>query len=741
MALDFKAIPQNSRTIIFGRFNDNNDMPNLCKELSGREPSEALDAVDKNLCVKSFEEFKKKFTPTVYQTYIPDENNSPKTVYSLKYNPYAPSKAIPLCEHEFYKAVHDIAMEKSASNKNNNEISYKKLHEAVDPENIYEIACKRRSLVNQYTKNAVEERKKGNLDGAKRWMANVAEIQKAIVSEYKDNALKLLPIAIRETKMILDARGNNKEGDNKQGNTENNGNGKSQQALLYDVQWDNNGKLQLVALENKNFGDDAVGAGDENEKVLQITQKNWEKTADKIPDGMIDKQLFLSVYSSQNTSALAKLPTEQLVKRIDYLGNMYTDAQQSFLDTVGYLVRKVADVEQFFLHAGDDENHVVESGVIITNCTVADVFDNEQIVKDYLKAASNTGKDRIWFAVLPEVEYDETGAAKSKSDPDPDSDLESDLDFDNDDVLYDTESYDTEDITKKGKAVSIADINRLSKLLAGYGILSFFNFDAHEATSFKNFGADDKIIKIFNEQVTAIESKDAAVLAYPNFTIIPKDKSMVEVVNEKRVYTSETLVVNEKKVYAPDIYIDAAYVAAGTVVATQTAEIQKAKFGKRVADKYPFVRFDLEEGESSDKFRTKFNPESRLNMDQKVVTLVRGSEGNAFCFRSDDREPSAYVFAARTLNARPIFWFITQHYFKFLLERTYINGLTLQKANEFAKELNNMIFNNNDDTIVNRILRSEEQVEFNGAAQSLALKFKGGNEQIVIDVTIEDTNK
>ena len=60
----------------------------------------------------------------------------------------------------------------------------------------------------------------------------------------------------------------------------------------------------------------------------------------------------------------------------------------------------------------------------------------------------------------------------------------------------------------------------------------------------------------------------------------------------------------------------------------------------------------------------------------------------------------------------------------------------MQKANEFAKELNNMIFNNNDDTIVNRILRSEEQVEFNGAAQSLALKFKGGNEQIVIDVTI-----
>lgn len=71
MDLDFKRIPQNSRTIIFERFND--QASSLCTLLKGQEPDEALVKISEELCVKSFQEFKEKFKPTVYEIFGKDE--------------------------------------------------------------------------------------------------------------------------------------------------------------------------------------------------------------------------------------------------------------------------------------------------------------------------------------------------------------------------------------------------------------------------------------------------------------------------------------------------------------------------------------------------------------------------------------------------------------------------------------------------------------------------------------------
>ena len=86
----------------------------------------------------------------------------------------------------------------------------------------------------------------------------------------------------------------------------------------------------------------------------------------------------------------------------------------------------------------------------------------------------------------------------------------------------------------------------------------------------------------YNQEFSCINKTDSLVLAFPNFTIIPSNKRHVEVIDKKTLYT-------------PTIYIDAAYVAAGIVAATQTSKIQKKKFGKRVIDGRPFIRFDLED--------------------------------------------------------------------------------------------------------------------------------------------------
>ncbi len=702
MDLNFKDIPQNSRTIIFERFNDQKS--NLCTLLKGQDGGDALDMVNEELCVKSFDKFKEKFNPTVYEIFSNDSEGNLQVKYSLEICKGA--HPISLCGHEFYKAVHDIAIEKSSSTNDNNNIDYTKLYEALDPKLIYTKARRRRDDVRQFVKNALSEQEKGNPDGVKKWMLMAKQVHNAVKEEYSGSALRLLPLVVRDTEILLESKGITSENAGLIGTNEN-----APELLPCSVEWDADGNLKTVPL--KESRPEVLGLEQKQDKVLQITQKNWETTANALGSS-VDKNLFMSVYSESENTALANLTTEQLMERKKVYGDMYVAAQQSFCNAVGYLVQKVANIEQFFIHAGD-ENGIVESGVIIANCSVSDVIEHKRIVKDFLKMASNEENDRIWFAVLPaaidrDAKWTETSSA-------------SDSDFDPFNIDNVTDSKENVGIEK----VTVSDINNISELLAEYGILSFFNFNACERTSFKCFGANDEIVKEYEEEISGIKRRDAVALAYPNFTIIPKNKRQVEMVNDTKLYT-------------PAVYIDAAYVAAGIVVATQSFSVQKKKFGRRVTDKMPFIRFDLEEKEKNHIFFTKFNPESRLNMDRDLSVFLKGKNGNAFCFRSDSLEKNAFVFTARTLNAKPVYQFITQQYFNFLLERKYSMGLTNDAANEFVKTISKIQFNNSSENIINNILQQNDEFIYNEEEESFSLRFMNSNETINFAVNIVDSN-
>jgi hypothetical protein len=387
---------------------------------------------------------------------------------------------------------------------------------------------------------------------------------------------------------------------------------------------------------------------------------------------------------------------------------MYTAANQSFCDAVSYLVQKVASLEQFFIHAGDEDG-IVESGVIIANCSVSDIIENQRYVKEFLKIASVNEKDRIWFAVLPAAidksgKWSETYSKNENFEP-----------FD--DILSMGETKSNDGI----KRVKIADINIISELFAEYGILSFFNFNACEETSFKNFGANLNIINEYNKETADIKRPDATVLAYPNFTIIPKNKRKV----------------GDMDLYTPPVYIDAAYVAAGIVVSTQCMKIQKKKFGKKVVDGRPFIRFDLEDERSNQAFIAKFNPESRLNMDKTVAITLSGKNGNAFCFRSDSLEKNAFVYTARTLSGKKIYWYIVQQYLTFLIERTYNKSkLTSAMAKQFVNSVSNIVANESDDSVVNQILHKGEEFRYDEETKKFSLKFSGISEPIDFEIEV-----
>lgn len=687
MALDYTKIPQTSRTIVFEEFNSDDDVGNLCVILEDRDTAEALSEVEEKLCVKSFKEFKEKFKPTIYEEFQTDSNGGFTASFSLKKLSHN-SIPVNICEHEFYKAVHDIAMEKSASNTNNNKIDYTKLNDTFSPESIYKTAEQNRRSFQQCFNNALEADANGDMDGRYKWLAKAKMTRDSVIHEYSGDALRLLPIAIKDIDTILQRKGITPENEKL---TE--AKADTPDMLPCRPVWTSEGELKLEPLDE--YTPEAIPVEAKKNDVLQITQRQWEQAVDMIPAGYVNKDVFLSVYSQKKNSELIKLPAEQLISRKKAFCEMYLSAQQSFCEAAGTLVQKVASLEQFFIHAGDD-NGIVENGVIISNCSVSQVLSDKyrEGVKKFLKASANIESEKIWFAILPPIVDKNNAWVETLAKTDNHSDT-----FD-----FDLNSFEEVMGNSANGKVTAADINNITEMLAECEILSFVNFNACVQTSFKNFGADTEIIKEYNKELSALKRKDSTVLAYPNFTIIPQNKRNVDLFDNRTLYT-------------PSVYINAAYVAAGIVVATQTPEIQKKKFGKKVKDGRPFVRFDLEEEVNSAKFAAKFNPESRLNMDRETAAFIRGKEGNAFCFRSDSLKNNAFVFTARTRDARPIYCYLTKTYLKYLFERTYAQ--TSDKAKRFARDISNEISNQADGDFINPILYSNERFEYSDGKFSL----------------------
>ncbi len=704
--MDFEKIPQNSRTIIFEKFNDKEGMPNLCTLLKGRTSEEAVEVVNEKLLVHSFSEFKEKFEPTVYERInVNADGNLQSISYSL--NSDDGGNPVSLCNHEFYKAVHDIIETKSNSGKSNEDSRYNKLYDALNPENIYNRARRQRVEAKEFLFNAMKEKENKNPSGVKKWLRLAQETFNDVKSEYSGSALRLLPLAITDMQQVVNSRTGGKAPKAIETGAEN-----TEALPLYTLKWDGNGALKpvkeketaVVALEMKE---------DSNTKLVTA---QWEKIADSIPEGNVDKNLFMSIYSEQKNMALQTVPTDELKQRIDVMAKMYDHAQQSFFDAIGYLVQKVAGIEQFFRHAGD-ENGEVKAGVIIANCNIDDVLysdESENAVKNFFKRVNTSENERIWFAVLP-------SASVENNDWKPESVDNEMPDIENMDLF----SMDEETDDEKRSDVpvySVGEINRVTNLLKDCGILSFFNFCPCEKTGFTQF--EEKTFEQYTKESKAIDSKDSVVLAFPNFTVIPKNKSGFESVS------GDTL-------YVPTVYIDAAYIAAGITVATQTSKIQQKKNSSNsIIKNNPFVHFDLEKKENSRKFFANFNPECRLNMSSELQNFVLGDKMGGFCFQSDTLVKQAFILSARTLDNRPLYQYITKNYLDFMVEREQIK--LESEAKSFEKGIKNMQNQSGNDEKVNPILMSDEIFEFSKEEESFSLRFKGREEPMILKTKIKE---
>ena len=272
-----------------------------------------------------------------------------------------------------------------------------------------------------------------------------------------------------------------------------------------------------------------------------------------------------------------------------------------------------------------------------------------------------------------------------------------------------------------------------------------FNPAVADDAPFTFGGITDNAIKDVKRKLEKLGiNYEHAVFSYPNFTIvrdaiIPLDKrENAEIIN------------------VGSIYIDAAYVAAGLLVASQQPEyLIKHGFGGRIDAENACVRLNLEEDEFVANLVTHFNLELSNSWQKEIVDAI-ADDRFGFVFSSDPKSvgvgnetvdlENSYIFSARTMHKKnnvyqPIYKTLTNDFILSYL-KTYGAKTTKSTFNKFLREdvaqWNEFTKRAETKGVINVILRKNESIEKDkDKPNSLSVQLGNGEEFIEVDIVKE----
>ncbi len=694
-----EKISQTSRAILFEKFNDNPKqslVTLLTNALQGNDKLQENEAVNivKELECKSFNDFLEKFKPTIYQSMNTSGENGVQFKYGTDY--VEDSVEIDICEQDFYKLVRDIISDKCNSQKSNIEYNYGKIEDLLAPKKALDRAKETRALLEMSFENYLEAKQAHRTEDAKKYAGQVKGNLKKVQQQYEKNPIALLPLTIGDTDVII------KEGikclslappsqDCEVLNSQ------PVKALPCSLEWDENGNIVPVEIEKK---EETVILETDNDKQLPTLLGQVEKLADKIPSLQKSESMkgfFLSTFAGSGTTGLiipedANVLNEVMQKQQRNI-NIYKEAQQSFVDAISKIIQKLVDIEMFFRHA--TMNGQLETSVIVSNCDVDKVVNNESKINEFLKLLNSAEKTKVWFAVLPPIENEEYQREISENNSDDDDDNESYDDFGD---IFDDNNWNKSNVNNEGS------VRKLVEILAKHDIVSFVNCIANEKTGFKAFSENS--YDEFKKIAKGLGSTSNCIFCYPNFTVIPKEETDISI-NEEHAFDGTK--IEKKYIKIPAVYIDSAYIAAAQVIASQSHKILISK-KYAIEPKSTNVRFDLEKHYFD--FQTCFNRETLYNRTPEFNKMIENDENAfGFCYCDNDRFfedkklTCTYIQIARTNDGKPIYNTLVKNFVKqYIALNDFRKSESITVWNNSMKELyhdnkfENMLFDYEDST-------------------------------------------
>ena len=625
-----ERIRQTNRTILFEEFDyeNGNNLINILDDPTVDNKIKFNKKI-KDLEVESFDEFLKKFTPKIYETYEVAADGSPKVIYTTEHIEGAVE--VTLTNHAFYKFVNNLYEKKKTSGQDNFEFNYDDVKEILTPENdVKEIKAIRSKLQYNYKEYMKLEKEGLPSQEKKIYAKKIKELRKEVINKYQKSPIGLLPLALTDINKQLESIESNKNAIL--------GDSNDKVLKIGNIGFDEEGDLKVYMIESKSFSEEK----EENEDTKLLTtciENDFEKNApDNLKNDFV-KGLVVSSYCSDSQIVTMKSKEELTIKKEKYQ-NIYKQSQEAFIKTLSILVEKILGVRIFFEHA--TTNGILSPKLVVSNCSIERIIMNKDIkdkLEKYLKDFSEENDYKFWFSIIPAV-------ADSNNLEESNEVLENDDPFGDFDIEEEDENINV-NLNQK-EFVSLYATKTMLKLLKNAKIMTFFNFKANEDTGFYNL-TEKKLLE-YKDRLKDLNN-EYAVFTYPNFTILPSNENVIKIGERESDDIS-----GKEAVYIKlhGIYIESSYVAAGLMVACQTHKFLKSK-GYKIKNEIPCVRFDIEDNDNNKRILTSMNREMSLKWDSDVEKeIIKDAFGFSFCsneiYYKNNLINNCYIFMARTMS-------------------------------------------------------------------------------------------
>lgn len=740
-------------------FNIMSDVDENSKSLSDEKVAEINNA----LLVNNFDEFLRKFKPTIY-SYFDQERGM---VYELTKPAGIPEPLVKKIvidrNNTFLKMFISIMDSKKASGATNASFNYEKVTEMLAPhKTLKEIKKLKKDITYLENKNAEFEsdspakqdavlKLKAKLERTKKYYNETSSQLTLMLGMIKDNldtAVSAAQKGVTEFNPALPVFNENAEivalgvQDNPASLLEDKGKGNESTELANAAK----GEVAVTAASEKktiSYKDLSVAVIEEqyNESMQALYESVGQEYDTESSSASLSKELIVAAFTDKVPDKLVAMDIDTKVELYNKYSAINTLWQKSFIRTAKLLIERILSVKAFF-DQYQPKSPFMRPSLLVVNAPMSDILEEKNLenLKKYLETVNNKSdySNTIWFGIVPNIEYSD----------------EREIDIDEDTMRqfgYTGDIYTGVSIMP----TPVSDLQVLLDAIKDYRIQVFFSFETGEDTTFlklSTHGMDQ-----YMENTQELENADYsryAIPSLPNFTVIPSNKSRV-VLGSKAIRDKDGKLQfstdrdDFMKFWIYGVYIGAAYVAAGIAAAYQCPNFLSAKFGGKVKKEYPGVRFDIEAGDNA-LYVTTTMPKEIAGYTTETKNIINEHK-YGFVFSSDKNQLNGNsinlvtVYKSRCMNESKNGGF--ESIFR-ETTRTYLYRMIGALTSDYKKDRIDKIFESGgkvkewqlSPNYVNSILREGDGIEkgdCNDTTYNIEINFAGVSENMELQINTD----
>lgn len=626
------------KAIVFDEFNSKTDKLSyiLMEKGQGELSDEIIKKIEEKLQVSSFDEFLKKFAPTVYPT-TTDKN----IIWELEES-YPGQKGIKLdMSYKPLKMLVELMDKRKSLGKSNLEFDWQDAFQSILPINMVEEAKQIRGRLEYLFRElngAVGEKYDELVDA-------IFDCREEIRKQYEDNVMNLLPLAIEDCRTKLKTL---------EFKEDENGIIDDSVPVIGEYRFDENGALEFKEIDLESQTQEGMIQNQlEMKKIQEWIELDYETYAEEknIEESKYVKNLIVSSYSnSGERSLVSREDYDELKANYRNLVGTYKENIKASFEGLNDIFQKILGVKAFF-----DQNTTKEKiNVIIANDSITTLASIKDSLEKYLRIISPKkykedveNGSNFWLAIVPGImtEGRRDGQRRKR-------DLDEGL----------RRNKDTSSQMEKGTTIS--STQEIVSLLSRYKIFTFTNFrtipvkegeakyNSNTFEALQRFG-----IKKYREELEKISFEDSSytIPCFPNFCVADGGYFNLDIKADE----------NDSVLSLKGVYVDASYVAAGLVASYLNPKILKSnrfKFEDKDVDmRYPGVRINLEDMELARKISTTMSKESNIGIVERIKEEIKDF-GIGFIFICDEDLKTMYPYLCRSVNKKRLYRTMTIYY-------------------------------------------------------------------------------